>query len=104
MAGCSSVGLGVEIGAAGQADAVEPLEEGGNALQPDRRQYDGQAPGRVDGPQVGHAERHLGVRRLAVTAQRAELAAPNLRRGDADEGTHVHVYRQFAANIAWPAG
>jgi hypothetical protein len=39
-----------------------------------------------------------------VTAQRAQLAAPQLRRGDADQGTHDAVYRQFAANLAWPGG
>src|SRR6185436_10647248 len=42
----------------------------------------------LDRAQVGQAEGHLRVRRLAVAAERREVAAAHLRGGDADQGLH----------------
>ena len=53
-----------------------------------RRQHDGHAAGQLDRAHVGQPQRHLVLRRLAVTAERRELATPHLRGGDADERGH----------------
>ena len=54
----------------------------------ERRQHDGHAAGQLDRAHVGQPERHLVLRRLAVTAQRREVAAPHLGGGDADQRSH----------------
>ena len=72
-----AVGDGVEVGAAGQADAVEAVEQ---RLQPvlQRGQHDRHPAGQLDRAHVGQAERHLMLRRLAVTTERRKLSTPHL--------------------------
>ena len=62
VARAGAVGVGIEVGAAGEADAVEAVDERGDRLGRQRREHDGQAAGALDRLQVGDAERHLGVR------------------------------------------
>ena len=88
LVGAGAVGGGVEVGAAGQADAVEARRAASPSRRLERRQHDGHAAGQLDRAHVGQAERHLVLRRLAVTAQRGEVATPHLRGGDADQRTH----------------
>ena len=79
-----AVGGGVEVRPAGEADAVEAVEQRGDPVV-QRRQHDGHAAGQLDGPHVGQPQRHLMLRRLAVPAERRKLATSHLRGGDADE-------------------
>ena len=82
-----AVGGGVEVRPAGEADAVEAVEQRGDPVV-QRRQHDGHAAGQFDGPHVGEPQRHLMLRRLAVPAERRKLATSHLRGGDADERGH----------------
>ena len=86
-----AVGRRVEVRAAGQADAVEAIEQRREVIGADRREHDGDRPGGVERPQIGHPERHLGVRRLTVPARRRQRAGTQLRGGDADQRPHVPI-------------
>ena len=89
-----AVGRRVEVRAAGQADAVEAVEQRREVIGADRRQHDGDRAGRVQRAQIGHPERHLGVRGLAVAARRRQRAGAQLRSGDADQRPHTADHRQ----------
>ena len=82
---------GVEVGAAGQADPVEALDERRDGLERDGGEDDGDRPGGIDRLRIGGAEHELVVRRQASAAQRGQCAGAQLGGGDADEGTHSPV-------------
>ena len=84
-----AVGRRVEVGAAGQADAVQAVEQRREVIGADRREHDGDRAGRVERAQVGHPERHLGVRGLAVPARRRHRAGAKLRSRHADQRPHI---------------
>ena len=67
-----AVGRRVEVGAAGEADAVEAIQQRGEVVGAGRREHHGDRADRVERAQVGHPQRHLGVRRLAVAAGRRQ--------------------------------
>ena len=65
-----AVGGRVEVRAAGETEAVEAVEQRTEVVGAGRRQHHGDRAGGVERAQIGHPQRHLGVRGLAVTARR----------------------------------
>ena len=86
-----AVAARVEVGAAREADAVEAVEQRRRQRRIVVSEHHGQPAGAVDRPQVGHAERHLRQRRLAVTAQGPGRVCAELGRRDADQRPHTGV-------------
>ena len=84
--GAAAVGGRVEVGPAGQADAVEPLEQRLDRLGVERRQDHRDAAGALDRPQVprARAPARAAAARPAASARRRSLRA-DLRRRDADQ-------------------
>ena len=68
------VGPRVEVGAAGQAESVEPVEQPVDGTGPHRCQDHRQAAGLADGVEVALTERELGTRRLALGQGRVIVA------------------------------
>ena len=71
---------GVEVGAAGEADAVEAVEQRLDRLLVQRRHHHRQGARRLEPAQVGQAERHLVARRLALRGRLDALGARAPRR------------------------
>ena len=90
-----AVGVGVQVGAAREADAVEPgdqrleVRDAAAGARPGRRPH-----ARSPADRSCRAPSRGG--RLALTAQRREPAGAELRRGDADHGPHGS---QLSANL-----
>ena len=93
-----AVGAGVQVRAAGEADAVEA---GDQRLQVRhaRGQHDRDRARALDPLHVGHPERHLGVVRLALTTQRRQPAGAQLRRRHTDQRPHVTPVIDHFADI-----
>ena len=91
-----AVGRRVEVRAAGEADAVEAVEQRREVVGAGRREHHGDRAGRVERAQVGHPQRHLRVRGLAVTTGRRQPRGAHLRGGDANEGAHPQMIDRIA--------
>ena len=91
-----AVGGRVEVGAAGEADAVEAVQQRREVVGAGRRQHHGDRAARVERAQVGHPQRHLRVRGLAVATGRREPRGAHLRGGDANEGAHPEIIDRIA--------
>ena len=76
-----------------------------------RRQHDGQAAGALDRPQVGEAERHLALRRVALRQRRAfggrrrtsEVVTPMSGRGASRAATQVSFAPPFCDELTTSA-
>ena len=91
-----AVGRGVEVGAAGEADAVEAVQQRREVVGAGRRQHHRDRAGRVERAQIGHPQRHLRVRGLAVATGRRQPRGAHLRGGDANEGAHSPIIDRIA--------
>ena len=92
MALGGAVGERVEVGAAREAQAVEPVQQRDRGLGVLRRQHDGQPARGLDRAQVRHPQSQLRGRRTLVAAlQRGELPGVPLRGEDADQGPHALI-------------
>ena len=83
--GPRAVGLRVEVGAAGEAHAVEAVEQWLDRLESEWRNDEREGAGRLDGAQVGEPECHLEARWIAAGSRIDALGAPDLGGGDADQ-------------------
>ena len=91
-----AVRAGVQVRAAGEADAVEPADQR-LEVRHARRQHDRDRARALDPLHVGHPERHLGMVRLALATQRRQPAGAQLRRRHTDQRPHgAPVIDQFA--------
>ncbi len=61
---------GIDVGTAGQADAVDAIQEGVDRAEGQRRDDDRQPAGALDRLQVGEPERHLAPLRIALGRRR----------------------------------
>ena len=84
-----SVGVRSQIGSPGEQQAVEPGDQLRDVRGRQRRHHHRYSAGGLDRPHVRDSERHLRVRRVAVAAQRGEVAGTQLRGRDADERLHA---------------
>ena len=92
------VGERVEIGAAGEHEPVEPVEQGDGDVGIVRRQHDRQPARGLDRAQIGRPEPQLSLGRALVAAlQRGERAGVPLRGEHADKGPHTAIVGQ-----TWP--
>ena len=83
--GALRVGLGIEVGPAREAEAVDLVEQGVDRVGPERRHHHGYPARELDRPHVGEAERHLVARRLALRDLAHVLGLTYLGRGDTDQ-------------------
>ena len=99
-----AVAVRVDVRAARQADAVEPLERRRDRVVAERREHDRDAAGALDRAHVDHPERHLALRRVALGQRVAVLGEPHLGGGDADQraahgSTHVSLAPPFCDEL-----
>ena len=99
-----AVGGRVDVRAAGQADAGQRLQQRGHQLQRQRRQHHRDRPGARERAHVGHAERQLGLRRLALGRRVGEQRAPHLGGRDADQRGSGHRAQQGDKRVSRRAG
>ena len=89
--GLGTVGVRLNVGAAGQAHAVDAVQQRVYRVGAERRHDHGDPAGALDRLGVQRGERDLELRRLALGPRTDVLGASKLRCGDRDQGTSVHM-------------
>ena len=84
-----AVGRGVQVGAAGQQQTVEPRDEQVDDLGQQRREDHGHRPRALERLRVGEAERELAHRRLGLRLPARGLGHAQLGRRETDERPEV---------------
>jgi hypothetical protein len=79
----------VEVGAAGKADPVEPVEQRLDRLLLHRRDHHRQRAGLLEATQVGEAECHLADARLSLRDLVDPLRRAHLGSRDSDQRPHM---------------
>ena len=95
-----TVGPGVQVRAARQAETVEPVEQAVDRAGSHGCEDHGKPAALAHGLQVALAERELGARRLALGQDRVIVALAHLGGGDADDRLGVH--RRTQVSLAPP--
>ena len=80
-----AVGLGIQVGPAGQADAVDPGQQRLSQLGRQRRRHDRDCARGLERLQVAQPERHLALRRLALRGRLDRVRLAHLGGGDSDQ-------------------
>jgi hypothetical protein len=96
MCGASVAGR-VEVRPTGEQHTAEAIEQGGDTIEPKRREHHRQATGALDRAHVGHAERHLKSRRLAAPIATHLAGQTQLRGRHADQHRLMILREQLLA-------
>ena len=93
-----AVAVGVDVGAARQADPAEAVEQRRDRVVAERRQHHRQPAGELDRAHVDHPERHLALRRIALgdgvgLRRQADLRGRHADQRTAHPAQHPRVLR-----------
>ena len=104
--GLGAVGARLNVGATGQAHAVDPVEQRVDRVGPEQRHDHRNAAGALDRLGIQRGERHLELRRLALRPRAHVLGPSKLRGGDGDQGTspHMDIYSAVSSGFLYPSG
>ena len=96
--GRAEVGMGLgavcarlDVGPAGQAQAIDAVEQGADRVRAQRRHDHRDPAGALDRLGIQRGQRHLDLRRLAMGPRAYLIGAPKLRGRDGDQGTSPHM-------------